>query len=166
MHEADEVVGVLFLGREDRFHQPARGRVLLSDVLRDLAIALDRDALGDEILADHVLEAAAFDVLRVRPLREAVGREIGRPPELDDALAVLPADTDLVLVEGYKRSDFPKLEVFRPGLGRTPLWDEVPGVVAVASDDVAATAAMTSLPVLDLNDADAVFAFIRDYSSR
>ncbi|MBP0635068.1 molybdopterin-guanine dinucleotide biosynthesis protein B [Cupriavidus sp. AcVe19-6a] len=87
-------------------------------------------------------------------------------PELDDALAVLPADTDLVLVEGYKRSDFPKLEVFRPGLGRTPLWDEVPGVIAVASDDVAAAAAMTSLPVLDLNDADSVFAFIRDYSSR
>ncbi|MNS98526.1 molybdopterin-guanine dinucleotide biosynthesis protein B [compost metagenome] len=79
---------------------------------------------------------------------------------------MLPADTGLVLVEGYKRSDFPKLEVFRPSLGRTPLWDEVPGVVAVASDDVAAAAAMTSLPVLDLNDPDAVFAFIRDYSSR
>lgn len=84
-------------------------------------------------------------------------------PELDDALAVLPPDTDLVLVEGYKRSDFPKLEVFRPALGRAPLWDEVPGVVAVASDDPTAVAAMTTLPVLDLNDAQAVFAFIRDY---
>ncbi len=84
-------------------------------------------------------------------------------PELDDALAVLPSDTELVLVEGYKRSDFPKLEVYRPALGRTPLWDEVPGVVAVASDDPAAVAAMTALPVLDLNDPQAVFAFIRDY---
>ncbi|CAG2148800.1 Molybdopterin-guanine dinucleotide biosynthesis adapter protein [Cupriavidus yeoncheonensis] len=82
-------------------------------------------------------------------------------PELDDALAVLPADTDLVLVEGYKRSDFPKLEVFRPSLGRAPLWNEVPGVVAVATDAPAAVAQMTSLPVLDLADPDAIFHFIR-----
>jgi molybdopterin-guanine dinucleotide biosynthesis protein B len=84
-------------------------------------------------------------------------------PELADALAVLPADIDLVLVEGYKRSDFPKLEVFRPSLGRAPLWDEVPGVVAVASDEPAVVAKMTALPVLDLSDAEGIYAFIRDY---
>jgi molybdopterin-guanine dinucleotide biosynthesis protein B len=87
-------------------------------------------------------------------------------PELDDALAVLPADTDLVLVEGYKRSDFPKLEVFRPSLGRAPLWNEVPGVVAVASDAPAVVARMTSLPVLDLADPEAIFQFIRSSLSK
>jgi len=81
-------------------------------------------------------------------------------PELADALAVLPADTDLVLVEGYKRSDFPKLEVFRPGLGRPPLWTEAPGIVAVATDDPPAVRAITALPVLDLDDLDAILAFI------
>ena len=85
-------------------------------------------------------------------------------PELDDALAVLPPDTDLVLVEGYKRSDFPKLEVFRPSLGRLPLWSEVPGVMAVGTDAVAAVSAMTALPVLDLADPDAIFAFVRDHA--
>lgn len=83
-------------------------------------------------------------------------------PELADALGVLPADTELVLVEGYKRSDFPKIEVFRPSLGRAPLWREVPGIVAVATDARAEVAAMTDLPVLDLADVDAIFAFIRD----
>ncbi len=87
-------------------------------------------------------------------------------PELADALAVLPADTGLVLVEGYKRADFPKLEVYRPALGRAPLWNEVPGIVAVASDAPAEVAGMTSLPVLDLADIDAIFAFIRDYLQR
>jgi molybdopterin-guanine dinucleotide biosynthesis protein B len=86
-------------------------------------------------------------------------------PELDEALAVLPADTDLVLVEGYKRSDFPKLEVFRPSLGRPALWDDVPGVVAVASDDVDAVSALTNLPVLDLADPDTIFAFVRAYAA-
>ncbi len=63
-----------------------------------------------------------------------------------------------MLVEGYKRSDFPKLEVFRPSLGRAPLWNEVPGVVAVASDAPAAVAEMTRLPVLDLGDPEAIFS--------
>ncbi|MDW3687004.1 molybdopterin-guanine dinucleotide biosynthesis protein B [Cupriavidus sp. CV2] len=83
-------------------------------------------------------------------------------PELADALAVLPADTDLVLVEGYKRSDFPKLEVFRPDLGTPPLWPEVPSIMAVASDQPQAVAALTALPVLDLADLDAICQLIRD----
>ncbi|MGO4329644.1 molybdopterin-guanine dinucleotide biosynthesis protein B [Cupriavidus sp. 2TAF22] len=85
-------------------------------------------------------------------------------PELAEALGVLPADTDLVLVEGYKRSDFPKLEVFRPALGLPPLWPEVPGVVAVASDQPGKVAAMTTLPVLDLADVDAIVALVRAHT--
>lgn len=84
-------------------------------------------------------------------------------PEIAEALAVLPAETDLVLVEGYKWSDFPKLEVYRPAIGNAPLWDEVPGVVAVATDDGAHVRARTALPVLDLADVDAIFRWIRDY---
>ncbi|CAG9170038.1 molybdopterin-guanine dinucleotide biosynthesis protein B [Cupriavidus pampae] len=84
-------------------------------------------------------------------------------PEIAEALAVLPAKTDLVLVEGYKWSDFPKLEVFRPATGNAPLWEEVPAVVAVATDAPEAVRARTSLPILDLNDVDAIFRWIRDY---
>ncbi len=81
-------------------------------------------------------------------------------PELADALAVLPAATDLVLVEGYKRSSFPKLEVYRPALGRPPLWAGLPGVVAVATDEPRTVAAATALPVLDLADLDAIAALV------
>lgn len=87
-------------------------------------------------------------------------------PELDDALAVLPADTDLVIVEGYKHHDFPKLEIFRPSVGKPPLWNDVPGVAAIATDEPANVAGMTTLPVLDLNDVDAIFAFARDLLAR
>ncbi|USE79707.1 molybdopterin-guanine dinucleotide biosynthesis protein B [Cupriavidus gilardii] len=83
-------------------------------------------------------------------------------PELADALAVLPADTDLVLVEGYKHSDVPKLEVYRPSHGRPPLWPDVPGIVGVATDDPEQVAALTRLPVLDLNRIDAIEAFVRE----
>ncbi|CAG9174860.1 molybdopterin-guanine dinucleotide biosynthesis protein B [Cupriavidus respiraculi] len=83
------------------------------------------------------------------------------PPTLSDALALLPRDTDLVLVEGYKRSDFPKLEIYRPAHGKPPLWPEFPGIVAVATDAPEELAQRTALPVLDLADIDALSALVR-----
>ncbi len=52
-------------------------------------------------------------------------------PEL---LAALPGRFDLVLVEGWKDGPFPKVEVFRAGLGES-LAIGRPEVVAVVTDD-------------------------------
>ncbi len=41
---------------------------------------------------------------------------------------------DIVLIEGFKNGDFPKLEVWREALGKPTLWPEWPGIAAVASD--------------------------------
>jgi molybdopterin-guanine dinucleotide biosynthesis protein B len=56
-------------------------------------------------------------------------------PPLDYLLDRL-ADCDLVLVEGFKGGDFPKLEVWRAGLGKAPLAPHWPGIVAVASENL------------------------------
>ena len=64
-------------------------------------------------------------------------------------LAVLPPDTDLVVVEGYKWSDFPKLEIYRPAHGKGPLWPEVPGVVAVGQPTAAAGVNMSKARKLE-----------------
>ena len=51
---------------------------------------------------------------------------------MPDLLArLLPVD--LVLVEGFKNYSMPKLEVYRPSVGKPPLWPEM-DVLAVASD--------------------------------
>src|SRR5690348_1689601 len=50
------VVGVLFLLGEDVLEHALGGGVAVADVVDHLAIAVDRDALGDEILADHVAQ--------------------------------------------------------------------------------------------------------------
>jgi molybdopterin-guanine dinucleotide biosynthesis protein B len=42
---------------------------------------------------------------------------------------------DLVLLEGFKNGDFPKLEVWRAELGKPTLWPDWPGIVGVASDE-------------------------------
>jgi molybdopterin-guanine dinucleotide biosynthesis protein B len=69
------------------------------------------------------------------------------------------APCDLVLVEGFKQEAIPKIEVYRAANGKAPLYPENPHIVAVATDSPVHTA----LPVLDVNDAEAVAAFVMDY---
>jgi molybdopterin-guanine dinucleotide biosynthesis protein B len=79
----------------------------------------------------------------------------GAPPRLEDLLARL-SPVDLVLVEGYKSYNMPKLEVFRPALGQAPLWPTMP-VLAVASDTALPDC---PAPVLDLNTSESVADFL------
>lgn len=83
-----------------------------------------------------------------------------REPTLDELLAKL-APCDLVLVEGFKGETHPKLEVHRPSVGKPRLAGEVPGVVAVASDEPLDGG---GLPVLGLNDVAGIADFILDYT--
>ena len=64
------VVGVLFLGLEDLLEHLARRRIVVAEVADDLAVRVDRDALGDEVLLDHVDQRAPLHVLRVAARRE------------------------------------------------------------------------------------------------
>lgn len=84
-------------------------------------------------------------------------REQEQDPVLEDQLAVLHQDElDLILVEGFKRSRFPKIELYRAELGKPLLHPEDAAVIAVASD----APLDTELPQLDLNDPAAVTRFI------
>jgi molybdopterin-guanine dinucleotide biosynthesis protein B len=58
-----------------------------------------------------------------------------------------------VLVEGYKRDPFPKLEVHRRANGKPLLHPADPQIVAVASD---APLPQVKLPVVDLNDIERI----------
>jgi molybdopterin-guanine dinucleotide biosynthesis adapter protein len=60
---------------------------------------------------------------------------------------------DLVLVEGFKRDAFPKLEIHRIANGKPLLYSQDPHIVAVASDSALPDVA---LPVLDLNAIDPI----------
>ena len=80
-------------------------------------------------------EAGCMEVLLLGNDRWALMHELrgGEEPPLDYLLDRLQT-CDLVLIEGFKNGDFPKLEVWRASLGKPPLWPEWPGIVAVASD--------------------------------
>ena len=63
---------------------------------------------------------------------------------------------DLLLVEGFKFAPIPKLEVWRAVTGEGLLHPNDPHIVAVASD----AKVETKLPLLELNDADGIAAFV------
>ena len=75
---------------------------------------------------------------------------------LEDLLAQL-APCDLVIVEGFKSEGrIPRIEVRRATVTDPPIYAHDPNVIAVAAD----FALDCPLPVLDLNDADKIAAFI------
>ncbi len=65
---------------------------------------------------------------------------------------------DLVLVEGFRHLDFPKIELHRPSLGKSLIHPQDPSVIAIASDEPLRETG--GLPCLDLNDIQAVLRFI------
>jgi molybdopterin-guanine dinucleotide biosynthesis protein B len=102
-------------------------------------------------------QAGAREVLVTSGARWALLHEVAGPePALPDLLARLEP-VDLVLVEGFKSHPFPKLEVFRPALGKPPIWPDAPEVIAVASDAVPDVGGRIRLP---LNDPPTIAAWI------
>lgn len=65
-------------------------------------------------------------------------------------------DCDLILLEGFKRSPFPKLEIVRQGNSETSVC-EPEGLLAVVTDIPGFS---SDLPVLPLNDVAAIASFI------
>ena len=108
--------------------------------------------------------AGAAEVMIASPYRYAIMRELRgqEEPSLREQLARL-APADLTLVEGYKWEPLPKLEVFRPALGRPSLYQDDPHVVAVASDVPAPAGLRPGLRWLDLNAPEDVLAWLSNW---
>ncbi|MGH1575212.1 molybdopterin-guanine dinucleotide biosynthesis protein B [Methylobacterium sp. P31] len=105
-------------------------------------------------------KAGASEVLVSSGRRWAMVHELEDEPEATLAqLLERISPCDLVIVEGFKREAIPKVEVYRVANGRPPLHPDDPLIVAVASDVPFANAAV---PVVDLNDAEAVAMLLRD----
>jgi molybdopterin-guanine dinucleotide biosynthesis protein B len=98
--------------------------------------------------------AGATEVIISSARRWAILHELREEPEwnLRDLLAKV-SPVDLVLVEGFKRDKFPKLEIHRVENGKPLLHPEDPHIVAVACDTPLPHA---KVPMVDLNDVEAI----------
>ena len=109
--------------------------------------------------------AGAREVVLSSPRRWAVMHELRDQPEpmLAELLTRL-SPVDLVLIEGYKRADHPKIEAYRAETGRDLLARGNATIRAVASDVAVDGLAQ---PVFHLDDTRAIADFIlRDLGLR
>jgi molybdopterin-guanine dinucleotide biosynthesis protein B len=99
-------------------------------------------------------EAGATEVIISSAKRFAILHELRGEPEWDlPALLGKISPVDLVLIEGFKRDPFPKIEVHRVANGKPLLYPDDPHIIAIASDRPLPHA---PVPVLDLNDTEAI----------
>jgi molybdopterin-guanine dinucleotide biosynthesis protein B len=98
--------------------------------------------------------AGATEVVISSANRFAILHELRGGPEWDlpDLLGKL-SPVELVLVEGFKRDAFPKLEIHRVANGKPLLQPADPHIVAIACDTALPEA---KVPVIDLNDIEGV----------
>ena len=117
--------------------------------------AVDIDRPGKD--SYRLRQAGCREVLLIGAERWALMHELRGAPEptLDELLARMH-DCDLVLVEGFKGGDFPKIEVWRAELNRPTLWPDWPGIIALACEGRPPAVA---LPCLDLSDTAAIADF-------
>lgn len=101
--------------------------------------------------------AGCREVLVTSANRWALMHELRGRSELtlNEALSQL-APCDVALVEGFKHEPIPKIEIYRPEIGKPALYPDDPCVIAVASN----VPLVTALPQFDINDPAAVAAFV------
>jgi molybdopterin-guanine dinucleotide biosynthesis protein B len=104
-------------------------------------------------------KAGCSEVLITSARRFALVHELRGGPELTlrDAVARI-SPCDLVLVEGFKRSSIPKLEIWRAAVGKPLLHPGDPHIVGIAGDSPPELE--TRLPVFGLDDHDAIATFV------
>ncbi|SMC24833.1 molybdopterin guanine dinucleotide biosynthesis accessory protein MobB [Desulfacinum hydrothermale DSM 13146] len=79
-------------------------------------------------------QAGAATIAIASPQRVASIRTIDAEWPLEEVVSRFFWDEDIVLGEGYKRSHFPKIEVFRSDLADAPLCNDKDNVIALVTD--------------------------------
>lgn len=128
----------------------ARGKKL--STLKHAHHGFDLDQPGKDSFVHRA--AGASEVLIASAKRWALMSELrDRPePQLRELLKHL-SPVDLVLVEGFKRERFPKIEIHRAEVGKPLLHGDDDWIVAIASDEPLPQA---TVPVIDLNDVEKI----------
>jgi molybdopterin-guanine dinucleotide biosynthesis adapter protein len=107
--------------------------------------------------------AGCTEVLVTSGARWALMHELRGDAELTMAQALSRlAPCDLALVEGYKASSIPKLEIWRARVGKPLLYPDDPHIVAIATDspEHLPNPAPRPLPILALDDYDSIATLV------
>jgi molybdopterin-guanine dinucleotide biosynthesis adapter protein len=113
-------------------------------------------------------EAGAFEVVAASPRRLVLMREFEQEAALSvhHMIAELCDGVAWVLVEGFRHSDLPKVEVVRPEAALPAQYPDDPFVVCIACDAPGQLPAPTDLPVVALSDSNALAQWLLHNENR
>jgi molybdopterin-guanine dinucleotide biosynthesis protein B len=137
----------------------ARGLVV--STLKHAHHAFDIDRPGTDTWRHR--EAGANEVLATFSDGWALMHELHdeNEPSLAELLAKMDP-VDVVLIEGFKRENHPKIEIFRGANGKLPLYPGDPTIVAIAADvDFDGLA----IPRLHLDDIAGIADIVQTYAA-
>ena len=100
--------------------------------------------------------SGADAVLISSPNKMALIKRVQEALTLDEIVSRYHPDMDIVITEGFKRLDKPKIEVFRSAVHPEPLCTAEDNRIALASD----TPVEVDCPRFDIDDVEAVADFI------
>lgn len=143
-----------------------RARGLRVSVVKHARHGFDMDTPGKDTFRHR--EAGAFEVVVASPQRLALLREFEQPCELSvhHLIAELYDGVDWVLVEGFRDADLLKIEVWRAACGKGVVYPRDDFVAAIATDSPFDLPTPTGLPVLDINNPQAVADWLLSQSAR
>ncbi len=117
-------------------------------------------------------KSGAGQVLVASAKRWALVNENENPTDEPNLAELLPQldhkNLDLVLVEGFKHEPIPRIELYRPEIaqkkqrkeGKELLFTDDSHIIAVATPFPTQIPTQTTLPILNLDDPQQIFAFI------
>lgn len=106
--------------------------------------------------SDRHKKAGAHTTVVSSPHQLALIQDVDHDHSFQEIRDKFINDADIILTEGFKTNDYPKIEVFRSELKRELINKKEDGLIAVASDVVLDVA----VPCLNINDSKAITDFI------
>lgn len=103
-------------------------------------------------------QAGARMTVIASPRQVAVVEDADRDYEIAELRDRYIRDVDIILLEGYKKNPYPKIEVFRASLNRERLCTVEDNLMALATD----IPIEDGIPCLDINDVQGLASLIED----
>lgn len=174
MGDSDLTIPVVaFVGRSGSGKTTLLERLIPELAVRGVRVAVVKHAVRHAVKMDvrgtdtyRMWDAGAVHVALVAPDRLALTQRWEREPRLEEVLAKLGDGVDLIVLEGYKQSRYPKVEVVRqacdpkpiPGLeGRVAIVTDVP---TLQTGELQIAASATSGDVFCFDDLEALADFL------
>ncbi|WP_310567015.1 molybdopterin-guanine dinucleotide biosynthesis protein B [Hydrogenophaga sp.] len=150
----------------ERLIPSLKARGLRVSVIKHAHCGLETDHPGKDTWRHR--EAGAYEVLAASPERLVLQRSFEQPQErsVHEFIPALHPGVDWVLVEGWRDSNLHKIEVWRSATAKPVRYPDDPFMVAIALPVADALPVDTLRPRLDLDDPDALAAWLVDNGDR